>query len=153
MGESRGNSVMSGTVTALKLQKNRGEVFLEAEYLILDTGKGILGDCHYGGGKGQVCILDEECRRWMEEEAGEGLCFSRFQENILIDGSPAEWEPGVCLGIGETVLEITQKGKRCFAECVRVREKKPCRLRESCCFAAVRQGGKIGRGDSACILR
>lgn len=136
---------MSGTVAALKLQTCKGEPFCEAESLTLIAGAGILGDCHFGGKKGQVCLLDESCRRWME--GAEGLCLQRFQENVLVAGiSSEEWRQGDVLGIGEAVLEITQKGKKCFPECKRAQEGEPCRLRMGCCFAVVLRGGIVKRG-------
>ena len=149
MGESRGDRIMSGTVISLKLQKNKGEDFCEEERLILEAEKGICGDCHYGSKKGQVCILDEECRRWIEEENEEGLCLSRFQENILIGGAmPEKWHRGGLLRIGDVLLEITQKGKKCFQECSRVQEGRQCRLKKSCYFSAVQRGGTICRGNA-----
>lgn len=153
MGEGRGDHIMRGTVIALMFQRDKGEAFCEAENLVLDTGKGIRGDCHYGSKKAQICILDEECRRWIGEVDREGLCLGRFRENILIGkAGPKDWKPGDCLRIGGAVLEIAQRGKKCFPECSRVQAGKECLLKKSCCFAVVQQGGKISTGDTVCFL-
>lgn len=154
MGESRGDRIMSGTVISLMIRKEKRGAFCQTERMALDAGKGIRGDCHYASGRKQVCLLDEKCRRWIEEQDREGLCLPRFQENILIGGTgPDEWKRGNRIRIGEVLLEIKQTGKKCFPECSRVQAGKPCLLKKSCCFAAVLEGGRISAGDAVSILK
>lgn len=138
-----------GRICALGIQEAKGMPAIEQERIRLEAGKGICGDRHYGEADLQVCLLERECRIWMEEQEKKGMCFARFQENIRTDGiSLADFAEGDRLRAGEAVLEITQAGKECFSGCPRAEEGQECRLREACCFARVLKGGSLVLGDS-----
>lgn len=141
--------MMKGEICALRIQETKGGPSVRQESLKLVAGRGIRGDRHYGEDRMQVCLLEQECRAWMEEQEEAGLCFSRFKENILTNSfCMSALTEGDWLLAGDTVLEITQAGKECFPECPRVRAGQDCRLRQACCFAKVIKGGTLVSGAS-----
>jgi len=116
---------------------------------------GIEGDYHRGGDR-QVSLLSAEVRQWVDAQAQEGLCFRRFRENMLIDGSIDgmaldQIESGMLLSVGSAVLRVSGRGKRCFDECALFAKGIPCRLSQCACFAAVTQSGIVRIGDSVSI--
>lgn len=138
-----------GTVCALKLQEKKGAPIEERDVLQLVSGKGILGDRHFGGGDMQVCLSEEACHAWMEEQQEPGLCFARFHENIRTRGiGLSELSKGDWLQAGEALLEVTSVGKECFSGCPRRESGQECRLRRGCCFAKVIRDGRLCLGDA-----
>ncbi len=142
-----------GIVCSLKLQKQKGMPFQEKSRLWLLEDKGIFGDRNYGKGERQVCLCEQECRTWMEEQEEKGLCFARFQENIQTRGLDiARLSKGERLKAGDALLEITQTGKECFPDCPRREKQQECRLREGCCFAKVIKDGSVALGDPVSLM-
>lgn len=140
---------VSGTVCALKLQEKKGAPIEERDTLQLVSGKGILGDRHFGGGDMQVCLAEGECHAWMEAQQEPGLCFARFHENICTSGiTLSELSKGDWLKAGDALLEVTSVGKECFPGCPRRESGQECRLRSGCCFAKVIRDGKLALGDA-----
>lgn len=138
-----------GTICGLSIQEAKGKPSQEKESLELVEGKGILGDRHYGETDMQVCLLEQECRTWMEEQEEKGLCFGRFRENIrTCSADMSLLARGDRLWAGDALLEITQAGKECFPECPRLKAGKECRLRHACSFAKVLKGGNPALGDA-----
>lgn len=137
-----------GNICGLSIQEAKGTLAIEQDRLRLLAGKGICGDRHYGERELQVCLLEQECRTWMDEQETKGLCFARFRENIRTAGiSLSELAKGDCLQAGDAVLEITQAGKECFPGCPRAEQGQECRLRDACCFARVVRDGNPALGD------
>lgn len=137
-----------GTICGLSIQEVKGKSSVAKESLELVEGKGIRGDRHYGEMAMQVCLLEQECRTWMEEQEEKGLCFGKFRENIRtcsVDMSLLT--KGDRFWVGDALLEITQAGKECFPECPRFKAGKECRLRHSCSFAKVLKSGNPAVGD------
>lgn len=133
-----------GTVCALKIQERKGTPPKEMDRLQLVAGKGICGDRHYGDKGTQVCLSEQECHTWMEEQREPGLCFARFHENIRISGLDlSSLSKGDWLSVGDALLEVTSVGKECFSSCPRREKQQECRLRESCCFARVIRDGSV----------
>jgi len=100
----------------------------------------------------QVSLISAETVIWMDAQAEQGLCFSRYRANIVISGFPTEaFIPGDCLRTGDVLLRISHVKKDCFSECNRFDKKMPCRLRKSAVFAAVEKGGTIRLRDPLCM--
>lgn len=138
-----------GRICGLSIQEAKGKPSVERESLALIAGKGVNGDRHYGEADMQVCLLEQECRAWMEEQEEKGLCFARFRENIrTLSLDMSKLAKGDWLLAGGALLEITQAGKECFPECPRIKAGLECRLRKACSFAKVIKGGKPALGDS-----
>ena len=118
------------------------------------AGLGMEGDFHAEdstlGGERQISLLSQEERRWMDSQAKPGLCFGRYKENILfdVDLSPV-LVPVTRLAVGEAVLEISDSGKSCFAQCPLFDQGQACVLAERSLFAKVIHGGLVRTGDYA----
>ena len=138
-----------GSICALKIQAQKGAPIEEQDTLRLVSGKGILGDRHFGGGDMQVCLAEQECLAWMEAQQEPGLCFARFHENICTRGIElSRLSKGDWLKAGEALLEVTSVGKECFPGCPRRESGQACRLRSGCCFGKVIKDGNLSLGDS-----
>lgn len=138
-----------GSICALRIREAKGAPAVDREQIRLVSGKGIYGDRHYGEGDLQVCLLEQECRTWMEDQEEKGLCFARFRENIRTNGiCLSDLARGDWLQAGDAILEITQAGKECFPGCPRAEAGKECRLRNACCFARVIKDGSLVVGDA-----
>lgn len=132
------------------LQKGApGETLPEAHLI---RGLGMEGNRHQGGEK-QISLLSAEALRWMQAQTEKGLCFERFKENILIEGLPFDdLSVGSLLSVGNAVLRVSMRGKRCYEACALFSKGAPCRLSGSAVFAVVEQGGAVRSGEPVCIL-
>ena len=76
-----------------------------------------------------------------------GLCTQRFSAELITEGLDYKTLSSCSrLTIGETELEISAAGKRCFDECVIHQAGEVCPLPSHCAFARVVQGGQIRAG-------
>lgn len=142
-----------GIICALNVQEQKGMPVKKKDRLQFVSGKGICGDRHYGEAETQVCILEQECHTWMNEQEEKGLCFARFHENIQIRGLVfSKLSKGDWLQAGDALLEITRLGKECFPGCSRWEKQQECRLRDGCCFAKVIKDGSAALGDSISLV-
>ena len=153
---------MKGIVEKISMYPEKGASGIELAEAQLIAGLGVEGDFYSKGGDRQVSILLAESRERMTAMEEEGLCFSRFRENLTIgyetqihhtkarrhEGRNLVFMPGDCLNIGETVLEISSDRKRCFEECDLFKAGKFCPLAGMYLFAKVIKGGIIHRGDT-----
>ena len=102
---------MTARITGLTRYYKKGVKEPVSEMKLL-KGIGIEGDFHQGGEK-QISLLSSEVRLWMETQTG-GLCFGRFQENILVEGLELdELENGSFLSVGNAVLRVSKQSKHC----------------------------------------
>jgi len=68
-------------------------------------------------GDREVSFIDREVKEWLEENSDcGGLCLGRFHADFVIAGL-AEKKVGDIVEAGGVSYEITQIGKKCFAEC------------------------------------
>jgi len=130
-----------------------GETVQNARLL---AGLGMEGDFHAKddastqGGERQLSLLSQEERRWMVSQVKPGLCFGRYKENILFDTDLSSViVPGTRLAVGEAVLEISDSGKSCFAQCPLFDQEQACILAGRSLFAKVIRGGLVRTGDCA----
>ena len=140
---------MNGKIEKIIVYPAKGTAGLELAKARLVEGAGLEGDFHADGGDRQLSLLFAESR----EAAGiyrQGLCITRFKENLSIRGlvSP-DVKPGTRLLIGgEALLEITGEVKHCHEECTLFKEGRRCPLSGLNLFAKVVKGGLIRTGDS-----
>ena len=115
---------------------------------MLAESEGILEDYHSGGGARELCLLSAEVPDLMAEMDYKGLCMRRYKANLLIEGLSGEHlQTEDLLEIGDAVIEITAT-KRCFDNCVLVRERAACPLKDGGLFARVVRSGTACMGDS-----
>lgn len=119
---------------------------LEKASLIKDCG--MQGDYHATGGERQITLISKKTKDWMGFQKIKGVCFSKFHENILIEGIILEAMPDYArLEIGKAVLELSPIRKKCYPQlCELDQNKKECLLKQEVRFARVITGGDIATG-------
>ena len=137
---------MIGTVEKIRYYPAKGKKGIELSIGNLIKHLGLEGDYHARGGERQISILFSEIRDKILSSAEQELCFTRFRENITIQGS-GQIAPGMMLAIGEAVLEITGETKKCHEECSFYKKDGSCPLRDLNLFAKVVKSGFIRAGD------
>ena len=139
---------MEATIEKIRLYRAKGEKGTDLSEGRLVENLGLEGDCHADGGKRQISLLLTETLDQLMARKEEGLCISRFKENITLNGLTSDiLKAGVRLEAGEAVLEITGEIKRCFEECTLYHNGKTCTLAGSNLFARVVKTGVIRTGD------
>jgi cyclic pyranopterin phosphate synthase len=142
---------MDSKAVRLKRAKVRGEATEQLDEMRLIEGVGIEGN-HIQGGSKQVCLCTKQARDWMEQQTDKGLCFMRFDENILVDTPEVvKLAVGNRVAIGEGILTVTAN-KPCFDECTLHSTNRYCMLSESAVFLSVEVGTTIRIGDIVRVL-
>ncbi|MDY0255946.1 MOSC domain-containing protein [Gudongella oleilytica] len=113
---------------------------------VLIEGLGIEGDLKANGGDRQISLLPLWVRERIEQGKVEGLCISRFRENITWSGE-GELVKGDKYKIGEVLLEISKLSKKCFGECHNIVKNTPCPLIFTVSYAIILRGGVIRIND------
>lgn len=140
--------MQSGFVESLQIQRKRDLPFESVPYIELEAGKGIAGDCHALGGEKQIALISSKAKQWIAAQESEGLCFLKFQENIVTRGIDFTLlAEGDMLITDHAVIEIAAYSKRCFPECKLKQNNQPCGLKWGTRFGKVLQSGKIQTGD------
>lgn len=140
--------MQSGYVESLQVQRKKGQPFEPVSFAELEEGKGIAGDCHALGGEKQIALITSKSKQWIREQESEGLCFHKFQENIVTQGIDYTLlNKGDILITDHTAIEIGPYTKRCFPECILRQTDHPCVLTSGTCFGKVKKSGKIQTGD------
>jgi len=143
---------MSGSIVAVSVSKNKGERKTPAESVHLRENFGIIGDAHAGDWHRQVSLLAEES---IEKMIALGLTVGPgdFAENLTTRGVDLVNLPiGTRLGIGPTVLEISQIGKVCHTRCAIFYQAGDCVMPKEGVFATVVSGGVIRPEDEIQLL-
>jgi MOSC domain-containing protein YiiM len=135
------------TVIKLTRYAAKGEPGEAVESALFLEGLGMKGDFHAKGGDRQLSLLSRQDQQWMEAQAEQGLCFSRYRENILLN-LPNLLEPSARLQVGGAVLEITETIKQCFEQCPLFSRGQTCILAGRNLFAKVVKGGIVQTGDN-----
>ena len=137
---------MNGIIERIIIYREKGAPGVELSEGRLIEDRGLEGDFHATGGGRQVSLLFTGIRESLKGAKEQGLCFSRFKENITIKG-PGCVKTGDHLAAGESLLEITGETKRCHEECTLYNAGKRCPLSGASLFAKVLKGGVIHSGD------
>jgi MOSC domain-containing protein YiiM len=113
---------------------------------------GLKDDAHGGKGHRQVSLLGQESIDSMCELGIAGLGPGTFAENITTENIVLyQLKPGDVLQIGDTVLKVTQIGKKCHQGCAIFRQTGKCVMPREGIFAKVVRGGKIYPGDKITV--
>jgi len=136
------------TVIAVCVSEVKGTVKMPVPNITVKENYGIVGDAHAGEGHKQVSLLAEESVNKLRDEIP-SLSAGDFAENILTHGILLYEIPvGTKLQIGETILEVTQIGKKCHNDgCVIRQQIGDCVMPREGIFASVIKGGIIKPGD------
>jgi molybdenum cofactor synthesis domain-containing protein len=142
-----------GCVVSVNLAECKKESKHPVPEIVLDE-LGVVGDVHRGPGNRQVSILGQESLDSFFKRTGKKIHPGDFAENLTISGVDLTKVALLDrLVIGDTVLEITQIGKKCHGDvCAIFREVGMCAMPKEGVFARVIQGGKIQAGDKISYL-
>ena len=141
-------------VTAVNVSERKGTRKHEVPYIDLKQRHGIIGDAHAGDWHRQVSLLAEESVDTMRAVCPIELDAGVFAENINTRGIELKALPvGTRLRIGETVLEVTQIGKRCHNDCEIKRTAGKCVMPTEGIFAIVIKEGRVQAGDEVEVLK
>lgn len=134
-------------VVAVCISERKGTVKHPVEAVTLKPEHGIIGDAHAGNWHRQVSLLANESVDKMRVRFP-NIPIGAFAENILTEGIEVCKLPvGTRLAIGEAVLEVTQIGKECHADCAIRQQVGDCVMPREGIFAIVLKGGVVRAGD------
>lgn len=136
------------SVLAVCISEKKGTVKHPVEQIELRKDHGIVGDAHAGNWHRQVSLLSDESVAKMRERFPD-IPVGAFAENILTEGICLyELPVGTRLQVGEVLLEVTQIGKECHADCAIRQQVGDCVMPREGIFAIVRKEGVIKAGDT-----
>ena len=134
-------------VLAVCISEHKGTVKHQVDQVQLAADHGIISDAHAGKWHRQVSLLANESVDKMREKYPD-IPVGAFAENILTEGIDLKNLPiGTKLRIGDTLLEVTQIGKECHADCAIRKQVGDCEMPREGIFARVLEGGVIKAGD------
>ncbi|MDR0857854.1 MAG: MOSC domain-containing protein, partial [Oscillospiraceae bacterium] len=125
----------------------KGEQKTPQSSITLRPEHGVVGDAHAGTWHRQVSLLSKASVDSLQSKVDIELTPGIFAENILLDGIDVKSLPvGTTLRIGSALLEVTQIGKECHADCVIRQKAGDCVMPREGVFAKVLTGGEIRAG-------
>lgn len=134
-------------VKAVCISEKKGTIKHEVSSVELRVHHGIVGDAHAGNWHRQVSLLADESVDKMRCPSFD-ISVGAFAENILTEGIALVKLPvGTKLRVGEALLEITQIGKECHADCAIRRQIGDCVMPREGVFAVVLEEGIVRKGD------
>ncbi len=141
-----------GTILAVSISELKGTRKRPIPIGILKEGHGLVGDAHAATER-QISLLANES---VDKIRGEGLVLypGDFGENLTICGLDLSSLPtGTRLRVGEkALLEVTQIGKECHAECEIKAQTGKCVMPTEGIFAKVVVGGEVKAGDNIEVI-
>lgn len=138
-------------VIAVCISERKGIRKHEVPSIRVRCGHGIVGDAHAGNWHRQISLLAEESVDKMRA-LGLTLQPGDFAENILTRGLELKTLPiGTRLRVGQTLLEVTQIGKKCHNDCEIKKLTGSCVMPTEGIFAIVLREGEIFPGDTVTV--
>jgi MOSC domain-containing protein YiiM len=139
-------------VIAVCISEKKGTMKKEVPEIKVKKEHGIIGDAHAGNWHRQISLLGNESVDKMKAVFPD-IPIGAFAENILTEGITLYKLPvGTKLRIGETLLEVTQIGKECHADCAIRKQVGDCVMPREGIFTIVLEEGTIKSGDEICIV-
>lgn len=139
-------------VVAVCISEKKGTVKHPVDSIELKKDHGIVGDAHAGNWHRQVSLLSDESVAKMREKFPD-IPVGAFAENILTEGMILyELPVGTKLKVGKTLLEVTQIGKECHADCAIRQQVGDCVMPREGIFAIVLEEGVVKAGDPVSIV-
>lgn len=138
-------------VLAVCISEKKGTMKHPVEEISLRINHGIVGDAHAGNWHRQVSLLAEESVEKMRAVYPD-IPVGAFAENLLTEGLILPSLPiGTRLQIGPVLLEVTQIGKECHADCAIRQKVGDCVMPREGIFAKVLTEGVIRPGDGILV--
>ena len=139
-------------VIAVCISEKKGTMKHPVDSVQLKKEHGIIGDAHAGNWHRQVSLLADKSVEKMRAKFPD-IPIGAFAENILTEGIELCTLPiGTKLRIGETLVEVTQIGKECHADCAIRQQVGDCVMPREGIFAIVLEEGIVKAGDIIDIL-
>jgi len=137
-----------GRIKAISISNTKGVKKVNKMSANLVENYGLTGDAHAGKWHRQVSLLADESIEKMRYK-GIDVTAGDFAENITTEGLQVWCLPvGYRFKLGEnTLLEITQIGKKCHHGCAIFQQIGECVMPKEGVFARVLKGGAIRPGD------
>jgi molybdenum cofactor synthesis domain-containing protein len=140
-------------VVAVCRSERKGGAKAPQEEIVLREDWGVEGDAHAGPGPRQVSLLARESIEEMKRR-GAPVELGSFGENVVVEGTDlATLCVGVELGLGETLLEITEIGKVCHTPCAIFAAVGDCIMPREGIFGRVVRDGPLRPGDPVVFPR
>lgn len=142
------NTKQIGQIKAVSISETKGVKKTNKAAVTLVENYGLTGDAHAGKWHRQVSLLAYESIEKMRHK-GIDVRSGDFAENITTEGLQVWRLPvGYRFKLGEdTLLEITQIGKKCHHGCAIFQQIGACVMPKEGVFAKVLKGGAIRQGD------
>ena len=138
-------------VLAVCISEKKGTVKHPVPEIQLKIDLGIVGDAHSGNWHRQVSLLADESVELMRQRFPD-IPTGAFAENILTQGIVLSKLPiGTKLRVGQVLLQVTQIGKECHADCAIRRQVGDCVMPREGIFTKVLEEGSIRPGDEITI--
>lgn len=140
------------SVVAVCISEKKGTMKHPVDHIDVKMHHGIVGDAHAGDWHRQISLLAQESVDKMKVVFPD-IPIGAFAENILTEGIIVHSLPiGTKLAVGETLLEVTQIGKECHADCAIRKQVGDCVMPREGVFAIVLKEGAIRSGDTITIV-
>ena len=138
-------------VLAVCISEKKGTVKHPVPEIQLKIDHGSVGDAHAGNWHRQVSLLADESVELMRQRFPD-IPTGAFAENILTRGIALSTLPvGTKLRGGQVLLQVTQIGKECHADCAIRRQVGDCVMPREGIFTRVLEEGSIHPGDEITI--
>ncbi len=140
-------------VTSVNISQEKGMIKQPIPLGYFKENHGLMGDAHAGDWHRQVSLLGRESIDKIAALGVEGLCPGKFAENLTTEGIELyKYSVGTRLRIGETIMEVSQIGKKCHNKCAVFEQVGVCAMPKEGVFAKVIKGGYIRPGDEIEVL-
>ena len=140
-----------GKLVAICTSEERGYGKIQVAEIDLVEGFGLKDDAHGGDWHRQVSLLEKEKIEDFIARGGR-VKFGDFGENLVTEGVDLDTiQIGDTIKLGEAILEITQKGKKCHDKCHIYKMVGDCIMPKNGVFAIVKKGDHIKLGDSMSV--
>ena len=140
------------SVVAVCISEQKGTMKHEVPEIQIKRSHGIVGDAHAGDWHRQISLLGTESVDKMKKVYPD-IPIGAFAENVLTEGLTLYELPiGTKLRVGETLLQVTQIGKECHADCAIRKQVGDCVMPREGIFTVVLEEGTIRPGDAVTIV-
>ena len=136
-----------GRLKGICISEKRGTEKHEVREAMVKMDWGIEGDAHGGKWHRQISLLSDEKIQEFRAKGAE-VAYGAFGENLIVEGFDFRALPvGTRFHIGDVVLEMTQIGKECHADCAIRKAAGDCVMPREGIFVKVLEAGTAKTGD------
>ena len=139
-------------IVAIGISEKKGVGKTKIEEVNLIEEFGLENDAHGGKWHRQVSLLEKEKIEDFIARGG-NVKFGDFGENFVTEGLDlGKIQVGDKISIGDSLLEITQKGKQCHVKCNIFKMVGDCIMPKNGVLARVLKGGHVKNGEEIQLI-